>query len=220
MTQQNTWTVGVITCPQRQNNLLRHTLDSLENAGFHIDHVFCDDGLGVHPHTHRSLLTLYYRNRFADRFCLFQDDILAVRNLAPYLDACPYPDNGWWNLSSHNQNEHIARKHDAKGWYPTHRHGIGAMGLVFDNRTLRALLSAPGLLDYALDTNQGRRFPNYVDKAIALTLIDMGFTEYYHSPALLQHTGIQSSIRSKTWPQQLSSSFPGEDFDALSLLET
>jgi hypothetical protein len=63
------------------------------------------------------------------------------------------------------------------------------------------------------------RFYRFIDGAIATALNGMGFTEYVHNPSLIVHNGTQSALSGKTWgPIAVARSWPGEEFDCLSLL--
>ena len=210
---------AVITCPQRERTLLPQTLASIRRAGFPEPLVRCDNAnLGPLPHWHATAVEVFYRNRFADRLIIFQDDILCVRNLAEYLNRCEYPTDGYWNLATIHSNVHAAKRAGTR-WFAGRPSGLGALGLVFDNKCLRTLLGSPGLLDWATDPDAPRRYPRYVDGGIATTLAKAGYTQYCHNPSLLKHTGTTSAARPhKTWKDDLNALFPGEDFDALSLL--
>lgn len=214
------WAAAVTTCPQRADSLLPSTLDSLAAAGFTEPLIRCDtDRLGPQPHWHLTALELFYRHRFASHFALFQDDCVLVRNVRQYVEAHPLPDNGWANLTSHGQNEHLAVKQSLSGWYPSNQRSVGAVGLILPRQALLAILGSPHLLDYATDPKNPRRFPRYLDGGLKFPLIAAGFVEYCHYPSLLQHTGTHSTIANKTWPKPIGDSFPGQDFDALTWLE-
>ena len=226
-----TWEVGVVSTCERSRTLLPRTIASLESGGFKVNRIFMDGDadvpffipmstrspkVGVHPNTHLCLLEMFYRNRFADLYLVAQDDILAVRNLRQYLDTQPYPEQGYWNLSTHMSNVHLGRLASTR-WFPGHQNGYGALGIVMDNRAARQLLTTPGLIDWATDPKAPRRFPKYIDGAIATTFAALGYTQYCHMPSLLCHTGYQSTIRrQRVWDATLTDTFPGEDFDAMS----
>src|SRR5690606_21154247 len=80
---------------------------------------------------------LYIRDPQADRYAIFQDDLICCRNLREYIEKTDYPANGYLNLYSFPENERGGKK----GWVPTrNQKGLGAVGLVFDNATMHKLL--------------------------------------------------------------------------------
>lgn len=112
------WQYGITTVPRRRDDELPRTLHSLALAGFDKPRLFvdgCDDtrswmnefGLEVtprHPPVKAygnwllALAELFIRDPAADRYAIFQDDIIASKNLRKYLDRCTYPVRGYWNL--------------------------------------------------------------------------------------------------------------------------
>src|SRR5437870_5459108 len=107
------WSYGVTTVPSRRSTLLPKTLQSLRAAGFGEPRLFIDgckqdEAVGYScqfrlPITARdpavrpagnwilSLWELYIREPVADRYAIFQDDLITYRNLRDYLEACKYP---------------------------------------------------------------------------------------------------------------------------------
>src|SRR5580693_4976412 len=100
------WAVGVTTVPARRDDLLPQTLTSLAKAGFDRPRLFVDSdqwsdswgrwrethslfpsfsfrspALGVAANWVLSLHELWMRNPEANRFAMFQDDILACADL-------------------------------------------------------------------------------------------------------------------------------------------
>ena len=108
------WSYGVTTVPSRSETLLPHTLASLRSGGFSKPHLFVDGSrygprwdqyynigcgmtfrepaVNVAGNWVLSLYELYYREPNADRYALFQDDLVTYRNLRQYLEGCVYPD--------------------------------------------------------------------------------------------------------------------------------
>lgn len=260
------WAYGVTTVPERRDDYLRCTLASLRAGGFDEPRLFVDgsddhlgwsrwsheSGIGALPVTCRmpriglvgnwvlALWELHLRNPRADRYAVFQDDLMCVRNLRPFLERSPWPGRGYLNLFTFSQANYLALRGKPPGWHegallnPPDRNpglfqcGRGALGLVFDRDALLALLSARPLAEkpWAADPKiAGRRLDGGVVNAMNLA----GYREYVHNPSLLQHVGQQSSI-GNTWNWErdkvgkvdhasgVSWSFPGEDFDALGLL--
>ena len=155
----------------------------------------------------------------ADRFAMFQDDIVTVKNLKAYLDASQYPTNGYWNLFTMPRNQTLAEKvgqtgRFKNGFYLSNQKGLGALGLVFDRETLIELLHHQHTLRRFLDVEKGWQS---IDGGIVTALRKAGWKEWVHTPSLVQHKGTVSSMKPGSKHPD-AETFPGEDFDALSLL--
>lgn len=229
-----TWSYGITTVPDRlQNGLVHRTIKSLEHAGFPHPRLFIDGlsakewaendyGLGHLPVTTRgdrvrtfgnwilAAWELYVRQPKADRYAIFQDDFVTYKNLRLYLEACPHPDKGYLNLYTFPQNER-----PQSGWYLSNQLGKGAVALVFSNEAMRVLLQAQHMVDRPLDLVRGHKA---VDGGIVTAFKKAGWKEWVHNPSLVQHTGEQSTMGNAR--HKLASTFRGEDFDALDLIET
>lgn len=237
------WACGVTTVPARRSDLLPRTLASLKDAGFTVNRLFVDGApdasewerafgipvtahwpaLNVHGNWFLGLGELFIRHPLADRFAMFQDDLVATKNLRAYLDKCKYPDNGYLNLLTFPHNEQYAprdltaRKEPIAGFYEASqkKRGLGAVALVFDRRAVMELLGAQHMIERPTDASG--RYPKYVDGGIVEGMNKAGYREYVHFPSLVQHTGLKSTIGNM--PHPLAPSFPGEAFDALTLTE-
>lgn len=225
------WEYGVTTVPSRRENELLATLNSLCEAGFGNPRLFvdgCDDPAPYaafeRPVTCRpnpplkivgnwilALWELYVRNAFADRYAIFQDDILAVRNLRGYLDASPYPPNAYLNLYTHKEN--VQHTKGADGWHLAIQRGLGALGLVFDRAAVQTLLASRHMVDKPAGPKPSRRCRK-LDGGILEAMRIAKHKEWIHNPSLLQHTGMVSTI-GNNYPA--IPSFPGTDFDAMTL---
>lgn len=225
------WAYGVTTVLERFTDLLPRTLTSLALAGFENPRLFVD-GITHIPQQYKelqqyhatfhypkvrlfgnwimSLWELYVREPTADRYAIFQDDFVTYKNLRQYLERCDYPRHGYWNLYTFPQNEKQYR-----GWYLSNQLGKGAVGLVFNNEAARLLLKHDHMVDRPLDANRGWR---KVDGGIVSAFRKMGWQEWVHNPSLVQHTGAKSTIGNDG--QEQASTFAGEGFDALTLLDT
>lgn len=238
---------GVTTCPKRlADNTLRRTLESLKRAGFDRPHLFVDGdddskryvnefGLNVtcrYPAAKTagnwviSLYELWARNSQADRYAIFQDDFVTYEGLREYLDSCVYPEKGYWNLYTFPVNQRLSPKTPAggtvDGWFMANQMGKGAVALVFDAAAVRCLLGWEYLCDRFLTTDlvpgtQKRRCDQAIDGGIVESLKRKGWTEWCHSPSLVQHTGLESSMANRR--HALAESFRGEGFDARSLIQ-
>lgn len=221
------WSCGVTTVPERTMNLLPRTIASLVAAGFPVPHLFIDGevmtaGYGEQvtarqPKLHiagnwvLAIWELYLRNPKADRYAVFQDDLVAVRNLRQYLERCAYPEKGYWNLFTMPVNHKLAK--GRKGWFESNQLGKGAVGLVFSNEAVRTLLTQGHLAERAQNLKRGWHL---IDGGIIETFKIAGWKEWVHNPSLVQHTGRDKSTQGSKHP--LAPAFPGEGFDAMDLL--
>lgn len=223
------WSYAVTTVPQRLDTTLPKALESLSQGGFDEPRLFIDgpqssNALGRYPTVFRgeqirpignwvlALWELYLREPLVDRYAIFQDDILCCKNLRDYLDECPYPDKGYLNLYTFPHNA----KQRVKGWHESDQHGKGALGLIFDRATLGVLLASKVLVMWPQNVNAPHGGYKSIDGCVVTALRKHGWTEYVHTPSLLQHTGDESTINASVHPK--ADTFPGEDFDALNLL--
>lgn len=232
------WSYGITTTPIRRKDLLPRTIMSLRKAGFGEPRLFvdgCSNAMAVSYEAEfklevvshwPNLLTfgnwmlalweLYLRSTGAHRYAIFQDDLVALPNLRPYLEAVEYPNNGYLNLYTFPENQRDVKAGSAAtGWYKSNQRGLGAVALVFNNEAVRSLLGSRYMSDRPTDAHRGTRA---IDGGIvsAFQKMEPKWYEYCHTPSLVQHTGIVSSMRNGLQP--LAPSFPGEDFDAMRLL--
>ncbi len=228
------WSYGVTTVLQRRADLLPRTLASLKAAGFDRPRLFVDgcDHLAAARYEHDfglevtalyplvrtaanwtlTLAALYSRAPTAERFAVFQDDLVACLNLRAYLECCPYPKGGYLNLFSFPQNEELAN--GRQGWYESNQRGRGAVALVFDRAACLTVLGSNHIWDRAADSKRGWQC---IDGGVVTSMSLAGGKEYVHFPSLVQHVGRESSMGNRPHPQ--SASFRGENFDALTLLK-
>lgn len=253
------WAYGVTSVPERAGDLLPATLRSLAAAGFPAPRVFLDapdppppgghppaapfagarDGrLGCFLRWYTALVELFGRNPVADRYALFQDDVLAVRGLRDYLNAVTprHPKNVYWNLYTFLNNEAVARNTPFGGWAesapwpqrdgsprppnpdgsPPLQSGCGALGLVFPRDAVIALLSDRGFVSHPAHDRYPRK---NVDGQVVMALNAAGFREWVSNPTLLYHAGRHSTTEpGKEWVS-LAKSWMGENWDATSLLK-
>lgn len=233
------WSYGVLTVPSRRNTLLPITLRSLREGGFDNPRLFVDGSADATNYFHQfglattardqirvfgnwvlSLWELYLREPTADRFAVFQDDLITYKNLRQYLECCPYPDRGYLNLYTFPSNQELAPKDELgrhkDGWYLSNQLGRGAVGLIFSNEAARHLLASPYMVDRPLDPMRGWKS---VDGGIIMAMNPMsaqqdgtGWPEWVHHPSLVQHTGHVSTTGNAGHKQ--AESFRGEDYDA------
>lgn len=234
------WAYGITTVPERAGELFPRTLKSLAIAGFDDPRLFIDADTISGYSRHTAEMTtrsprvktaanwllaaweLYLREPTAHRFAVFQDDIVASRNLRRYLDKSVYPEavKGYWNLCTYPVNDTICPE-GYKGWYLSNQYHKGAQALVFSREAIQYLLSNLG---YAVQRSQEERYRHQcIDGTVGRILKEGGWMEYVHNPSLVCHTG--AGDRSSMTPfapshkaQPVTESFRGEDFDLLTLL--
>ncbi len=238
------WAYGVTTVPGRFDSLLPKTLASLAGGGFDLPRLFvdgvCDPAairqLGPQFEvTHRQpnirtfgnwalgLAELFIREPTAERYAMFQDDLVAVRNLKEYLTKLTYEDKTYWNLYTMPENEALAPKlpnpdlrarKTVPGFHASNQCGRGALALVFNQKAVIDLLTSLHMIQRPMHAIRGWRS---IDGGILTALQKAGYRELVHNPSLVQHTGLTAStMGNRMWP--LSETFPGEQCDALELL--
>ncbi len=227
------YSYGITTVPDRRDVLFPQTLASLKRAGFDAPRLFVDGdsdadswreqyGLEVtsrYPKIRTygnwilSLVELYIRDPWADRFAIFQDDFVTYKDLRQYLDSQEMPDKGYWNLYTFPKNQ-VLVSHSQTGWYVSNQKGLGAVALIFSRECVTTLLHSLHMIERPKDVFRGWRA---VDGGIVTALNKAGWKEYVHTPSLVQHTGLSSSMGNAR--QALATSFKGEDFRLMSLLE-
>jgi|SRR5579885_30144 hypothetical protein len=227
------WSYGITTVPSRKDDLFPRTLTSLARAGFDKPWIFVDDcssrsvtedyryELEVTNHWPKirtaanwtlALAEIYLRQPTAERYAIFQDDLVTYRNLREYLERTPYPKGGYFNLYTFPANEKLAQ--GRVGWYESNQRGRGAVALVFDRAGVLTLLGSNHLWDRAADPDRGWRS---IDGGIVTAFNLAGGKEYVHSPSLVQHVGLTSSMGNRPHPQ--APNFRGEGYDALRFLQ-
>lgn len=225
---------GVTCVPERFETTLPRTLQSLALGGFDAPRLFVDgpgevpDSLKQYEITHHrrrvrayanwllALWELWLARPTAERFCIFQDDCLCLRNLRAYLAQGKYPQRGYCNLITFPENQKLTDR-NRTGWFPANQRGKGAVALMFDNATVRKFLSSPFLVDRVLDKPD--RNYKCIDGAVVTAMNKLGIKEHCHMPALVSHIGDVSSMGldggKANRTKNTGNTFPGEDADAL-----
>lgn len=230
------WAYGITTCGQRVCDwTLGRTLQSLKAAGFEKPGLFLDDPRYVHRIeeyrlAERSpkigafgnwvlgLWELLLREPDADRYAMFQDDVLASSNLRQYLEACEYPARGYWNLFTAPDNQKlISEKFPLIGFFGSDQLGRGAVALVFDRAAVVEVLRSFRTVSHAYDPYPANAAGKSIDGVVLNALQGAGYTEYVHNPSLVQHVGEVSTVGNERHAQ--APNFRGEAFDCLSLLK-
>src|SRR3989304_3016743 len=144
------WAYGITTVPERVETWLPQTLRSLAAAGFDRPVLFVDghipgyEDLEVvcHPRVGQlrnwmQALFYLFTTKDADRYAIFEDDVLACRQLREYVERSP-PGKVYWNLITLDENR--AFTNDVPGRHGPNQWGRSACGLVFDHSTVDCLL--------------------------------------------------------------------------------
>jgi len=210
------WSYGIIAVAERTTTLLLQTMESLASAGFDSPIIFVDGGVPCgfqhnqivshktkigHPNNWiTALFHLYATHPQANRYALFEDDLLACKDLKLYLESCPFPEKGYWNLLTHEENVKLTNR--VKGWHLANQRGKGAVGLVFDQEGVETIL-------FRRDFTMGGKG---VDGMIISCMKSHGFKEYIHYPSLLQHQGAISTLGHRFGKVK---SFPGVDYSPM-----
>lgn len=235
---------GITTVPERADGLLPATLYSLAVAGFDRPRLFVDgsddplrywawdvsvtvrgDRIGNFGNWYLGMVELFCREPEADRFVMFEDDIVVCRGLREYLERVDLPPNGYCNLfNAGERNGNLTAKHAGDGWVYSDQRAYGALGLMFDRSTVIRLLGSQAFVEHRLNlkTPKGGGLPRgvyNVDGAVCTALRSKQplIEEYIHKPSLVQHVGSEASTLGHHRPVT-AESFPGEEFDARSLL--
>ena len=231
------WVYGVTTVPERRADLLPNTLRSLAAAGFGEPRLFVDGGedgygefklqvtyrfprVGAVGNWILALMELLIREPTADRYAIFQDDIACSKGLRGYLERSPWPGQAYLNLITFESNQKLAPAHG--GWFEsrTTRHsgdrklqtGYGAVALVFDRPAVLALLADTRVTHRPVEPEPYRT--TGIDAFVVNSLNNAGFREWVHSPSLVGHTGMRSTMGNAPHPTA-GTSFKGEAFDLM-----
>lgn len=237
---QKSWMYGVTTTHERVSTTLPKTLHSLGEAGFTNPRLFVDDcpyeadfeqfdlevsyrcpRIRMFPNWMMGLSELYYRVPNADRYAIFQDDVVFIKNLRYYLDTIYFPENGYWNLYTYVNEKRFLQasppSDDYVGFYESNQKGRGALALVFNRDMVIKILQSKHMANKVLHATKG--YVRVDGAVIDAVTVDIGGKEYVHSPTLVSHTGASFSVKKQApirYPAELK--FPGIDFDALSFL--
>jgi len=227
-----TWSYGVTTVPSRVSTLLPKTLKSLAEAGFTSPRLFidgqCDSKLLSDLHSPRitqrdsqvgafgswllAAWELYIREPQAQMYAIFQDDLVMCRGVKEYLEKIEYPKKSYLNLFTFADNESFVWGQPQE-WCKSDQLGKGGLALVFDHEAITTLLQQ----SHMVHKPQLPKGYKNLDGAVQHALVaQAGFTEYVHNPSLVQHTGEVGTLDNPKHP--LAKTFPGEQFDARSLL--
>ena len=209
--QVSTWAAGVITAPRKEPTL-GGTLASLKEAGFEDVRVFAEPGsdvpavwshlprtdraetCGAFPNWYLALTELVLRDPRADAYLLCEDDVQFSKGLRKYLEATLWPARDVGVVSLHTPSHFAVGK--PRGWHVEDRgwDAWGAQAYVFPNRSARAFLSDPAVLDHRGFGPDGGRI--HADCVVGAWCRRSGRPYLVHSPSLSRHTGETSTL----WP--------------------
>lgn len=181
-----------------------------------------------------GLRELFIRNPTAQMFAMFQDDLVMAKNVRAYLDQTQQSlpiKRGYLNLITYSlpeprggNEEVIDRK--PPGWYTGKalrgstngfQVGVGAVALVFTLEAAQVILESRHTVKKPLA--DGMRGWKAIDGGVVNAMNCEGWHEYVHSPSLVQHIGRVSTVGNDDLSRLCrAKTFPGESFDALSLL--
>ena len=185
--------VGLTTCMRQGFSYVADTLESLAAAGFEPT-VFNDEkrDLGAYGASKHALRSLLDAQPDADGYLIFQDDIIAAKNLAAYLDAVLWPDDvakiGAISLFTPMPRAVEGATGFERCDFSEDRLTTGGLGLILPKHAAETLLRDP--------PRPGSR--HGWDLSVAEMCIREGLDWWYHHPSLLKHTGEISSIA--VWP--------------------
>lgn len=236
------WAIGLTTIPERRDTTLLTTLLSLREAGFSTPHLFVDGdsdgdswrtqfGLEVSTRYPRMLAygnwilgmwELLIRNPVSDMYVMFQDDLIAYKNLRQYLERVKYPAaGGYLNLYTCKDNQSLVPTNNegqyVDGFWPSNQSGFGALALVFNREAIVQLITSQIAV---IKTIASIKPKSSIDGNVVECLSQRhqgpkGWKEYIHSPSLVQHIGEESSLGH--YPDT-APCFLGVSFDALSFI--
>jgi hypothetical protein len=229
------WTYAIQGVVERAHTLLLSTVDNLKDAGFDTPYIFVDGAnhptcttleakLGL-PVTGRLpkanaynnwaliLWELWCRNPEADRFAIFQDDVIVYKNLREYLEWSEFPDKGYWNLYTFPSNQQLCPV-GHEGWYASNQLGRGAVGLIFSRAGVQALLKSDRFVNHPAEAYMRER---KIDGVVCEALNPQGFLELVHNPSLAQHIGNETTVDNLPHPKAVT--FRGTEFDARELID-
>ncbi len=216
----------VLTAPRPKSTLLR-TLESIQRAGFRDFDVFS----GAPPDGEKpsaKWCTAAYKRLLslenpswgnAEALLVFEDDVVVCKGLYDYLCAIPWPEP-IQKIAMVSPYCHTAYSDycDFGRWHREDQRTTLAGTQAF----LYTRHAAEAMADY-LKPDRLNENGDYlgVDVQMGWFARDAGLHVHYHIPSLVQHVGIRNSAVGFT--EDLGTiysaqSFPGEDFDARSMV--
>jgi hypothetical protein len=225
------WSVGLQTCPRKDGSSFVFTaVEQIQKAGWQDVTIFAEPASPVPPDQKVAfrpqrygdwtnwivgLFELFISNPFSDFFVMFEDDIVMCRNIRSYLEyAIPFLGNfgiiSLYTPAKYHRKYLQVRNifHDEKNqgyqvW--------GSQAIVLSRESARRLFASDLILLYR---HHGYGDDNaHKDVALGQWAMYSRMPYFYHTPSLVEHTGLDSLIGSE--PHK-SLDFVGETFDAAS----
>lgn len=237
------WAISVTTVSSRLTNLLPESLKYIRDAGFPSPTIYIDgdtnptkwkehfglpvisrtENIRTAGHWHLTALETFIRNREAEIFAFFQDDIALNVNVRQYLErTIDYSDDRYYNLYTANSNnllipteQYQGRQVRKVGWFKSNQYGRGALALVFTKPVLISLLSSYQFVTRHQDVHRGWRA---IDGGIVDAMKTEGIEEWVHNPSLCQHRGSESSMSNRK--HKPAATFISQYHDAMSYLDS
>jgi len=199
------WAVGVTTAARPEPTLPR-TLASLRRAGFESVRVFDDrEQVGAWSNWLGTLRALLKTSPRADVLLACQDDIVCCRGLRAYLDRSLWPDGNVAICSPYCPGTY---RRAQPGWHQERRgwHLVGALCWAIARSAAEAIVEDLGAVEAS----------RQIDARVGRWAAESGRTVWYHTPSLVQHTGIGNSALGDRLVNDLrrAADFVGEEADA------
>lgn len=200
--------VGMTTAPRKVSTVFR-SLASLRRAGWTDVRLFAEPGceieqhtgavtvrdslLGAFPNWLLGLSELVLRHPHAGAYLMVQDDALFYSGTCNYLQRCRWPEcDGVFSLycPGHYADANATGFRIVNGGWNT----WGALAYILLNDTAGRLLCDPLVVNHRKSgPSQGLR---NIDSVVGSWCQRAGVPYYVHSPSLVQHIGVTSTI----WP--------------------
>ena len=241
--QSPKWSVGIITAPRKGVSHIDKTLQCLINAGWNNIVVFAEPNspipldssipvvqrprfFGDWTNWATGLYELLLSEPDSDYFFMAEDDGVICKGAKSYLDQVLPILGDFATVSPYCPN-----KHRRKNFIGFHNECIGWETW----STLTVIMSKESVIRFFSDSDvQRHRFEHIFpvpadqipwgvevdpknsvkDAVLGLWAAKNGLPMYYHSPSLVQHIGMTSTLTSKTTTEaNLAFDFVGEDFE-------
>lgn len=196
------WAVAVTTAP-RPRTTLHRTLASLRRAGWSEFHLFDDLArAGAWRNWIEGLAQLIERCPNAHAYMMLQDDAIFCRGLRTYLERTLWPAANAALCSPYCPTPYRRRR---RGWHEENRgwNLVGAVCWVLPPGSARAVVGELGRVEAR----------HRIDARIGQWAAGTGRSVWYHTPSLVQHTGVGNSALGdqNAGSLRVAADFPGED---------
>jgi hypothetical protein len=198
------WAVGVTTAPRPQS-MLEQTLASFRRAGWTGSRVFDDvKGSGAWRNWIDGLKCLVEQDPNADAYLMIQDDAVFCRGLRAYLERMLWPADRVALCSPYSPTPY---KKPQRGWHEENRgwNLVGAVCWALPPDSARTIVAELGHVEAR----------NRIDARIGQWARQARLSVWYHTPSLVQHSGLGNSALGDmgTGSLRVAADFPGEDVE-------